>query len=121
NDFEYKQHRCIVIFTDIGHRCGYVSVNENSPLWCKDYSYFDVHGGITYSGGGKNSKYPVESDLYWFGFDCGHYYDQIDCEKLREYFPDGKFTESRISEAINFEGSEIRTLEYVRQECKNLV
>ena len=158
SNFEYKGHRCVVIFTDMGHRCGYVSVNENSPLFCKDYSdylpikkseldgeeigkrgiipllmsacdnderiqidsYFDIHGGITYSGGGKNSKYPVESDLYWFGFDCAHCYDRIDFNKLIEYFPDGKFTESRIKNALYFEDSEIRTLKYVEQECKNL-
>lgn len=157
-DFEYQGHRCVVIFTDMGHRCGYVSVNENSPLWCKDYSdyldikkselegkeigktgiiplimsacdederiqidsYFDVHGGITYSGGGIGSKYPVESDLYWFGFDCAHCYDSMDCEKLREYFPNERFTESRIAMALNFEDNEIRTLEYVEQECRNL-
>ena len=83
-------------------------------------SYFDVHGGITYSGGGIGSKYPVESDLYWFGFDCAHCYDSMDCEKLREYFPNERFTESRIAMALNFEDSEIRTLEYVEQECRNL-
>jgi len=32
---------------------------------------FDVHGGLTYSGG--SSDYPASSDgLWWFGFDCGH-------------------------------------------------
>lgn len=36
-DFEHNGHRCVVIFTDMGHRCGYVGVNESSPLWCKDY------------------------------------------------------------------------------------
>lgn len=157
-DFEHNGHRCVVIFTDMGHRCGYVGVNESSPLWCKDYcdylpinkselegeeigkrdifplmmaafdedervridTYFDVHGGITFSSGGKASKYPVESDLYWFGFDCAHCNDRIDVDKLREYFPDGKFTESRIESALYFSDSEVRTLEYVTQECMNL-
>ena len=35
-------------------------------------AYFQCHGGITYAGGGENSKYPIESDLWWFGFDCAH-------------------------------------------------
>lgn len=158
SDFEHNGHRCVVIFTDMGHRCGYVSVNESSPLWNKDYNdylpinksdleeekidkrgimplfmsafdedervridaYFNVHGGITFSSGGNGSKYPVESDLYWFGFDCAHCFDRIDADKLREYFPDGKFTESRIRDALYFEDSEIRTLDYVTQECMNL-
>ena len=137
-DFEHNGHRCVVIFTDMGHRCGYVGVNESSPLWCKDYcdylpinkselegeeigkrgvfplmmaafdedervridTYFDVHGGITFSSGGKESKYPVESNLYWFGFDCAHCNDRIS--------------------ALYFSDSEVRTLEYVTQECMNL-
>ena len=35
-------------------------------------AYFQCHGGITYAGGGENSEYPIKSDLWWFGFDCGH-------------------------------------------------
>ena len=36
---------------------------------------FDVHGSITYAGG---DDYPVEHDgLWWFGFDCHHYRDDI--------------------------------------------
>lgn len=35
----------------------------------------DCHGGLTYAGGGIGSIYPVESELWWFGFDCAHYGD----------------------------------------------
>jgi hypothetical protein len=31
----------------------------------------EVHGGVTFSGPGT-SGYPVESDGWWFGFDCAH-------------------------------------------------
>jgi hypothetical protein len=31
---------------------------------------FNVHGSITYSGGGDG--YPVESDRWFYGFDCAH-------------------------------------------------
>lgn len=34
---------------------------------------FDVHGGLTYSGG--NKQYPVEAELWWYGFDCNHFDD----------------------------------------------
>jgi len=52
------------------------------PILCAGDSFrpdvvFDVHGGLTYSGGG--GEYPVASDgLWWFGFDCGHYGDAND-------------------------------------------
>ncbi len=50
---------------------------------------FDVHGGLTYSGGNKN-KYPVDADLWWFGYDTNHYGDHnisfeycvYECERL---------------------------------------
>lgn len=57
---------------------------------------FDVHGGLTYSGG--NGKYPVESDLWWLGFDCGHAGDRT---------------------RYNLDGEE-RSLEYVVDECESL-
>jgi hypothetical protein len=160
SDFEYKGHRCVVLFQDLGHRCGYVSIDKTSRLYGKDQSdyldvnkeelygeevgkrspisillaaldddndsvtiglYFNVHGGITYCGGGENSKYPVKSNYWWFGFDCAHYMDNIDTEKLMEYFPDSKFTKSRIENAIMFDSGYVRYLDYVEQECRNLV
>src|SRR3990167_2210004 len=53
---------------------------------------FSVHGGITYSDGGVNSDYPIQSDLWWFGYDCGHAGDNNlsleyccgECEQLAE-------------------------------------
>jgi len=53
---------------------------------------FDVHGSLTFSGGGDKG-YPVESDLWWFGFDCSHAGDEgkwrqnmveAECERLAE-------------------------------------
>jgi hypothetical protein len=128
SDFEYKGYRCVVIFTDMGHRCGYVGIPSGHMLYKKRYSdyldipkselddekigkrgmipilsaafdddervsldcWFNVHGGLTYSGDGN---YPVESDLWWLGFDCAHYND---------YNP-------------------VRSKGYVEDECKSLV
>lgn len=74
--------------------------------------YFDVHGSITYAGSGD---YPVESDLWWFGFDCAHAGDRPDYNKLREY---GLANEEEIM-PWDVEGV-IRSQEYVEQECRNL-
>lgn len=71
----------VVVMTEMGHRCGYVGVNEKSNLF--GLNYFDlentinVHGGLTYSGKSDNN-YPIESKLWWFGFDCAHYGDDED-------------------------------------------
>lgn len=63
----------------------------------------DVHGGVTYSGGGE--KYPVEAPLWWFGFDCAHSGDG-DIEPLTE-FP-------------NHAGEVVRDLDYVTGECESM-
>lgn len=78
--------RAVILFVSDSHHCGYIEVPKNHPLFGKEYSescdslteggppesVFDVHGGITYSGGGEDSSYPVESDGWWFGYDCAH-------------------------------------------------
>lgn len=51
-------------------------------------SHFYCHGGLTYSGGGENSSYPISSDLWWFGFDCSHCEDEPDWNSVLKAFPD---------------------------------
>ena len=77
-------------------------------------SLFNIHGGITYSNGGVDSKYPVKSDLWWFGFDCAHAGDGGDLSKIKD--PRTRASFSRCT----FPGDVIRTKEYVIEECKNL-
>lgn len=117
---EFGLRAVVIRFTSMGHRCGYVGVLRDSPLWGKGYSeqlqqitqeeangtklgkkspvllltaaigsddenslvrrsldiLVDVHGGITYASSSATSDYPVESsELWWFGYDCGHYGD----------------------------------------------
>lgn len=63
---------------------------------------FDVHGGLTYADSGENG-YPVESNGWWFGFDCGHY-------------GDGSLNPT-IAE---FDEGPVRSEEYVVAECERL-
>ena len=83
--------------------------------------YFDVHGGITFADGGIGSKYPVESDLWWFGFDCAHYNDGKDLDAAYKY----KLIDEKSYKTLKqlnsiFSDYECRTKEYVENECKNL-
>jgi len=100
--------RAIVIFGRLGFHCGYVGVPSSHPLFGVKYSepsqrygkapedMFDVHGGLTYSGG--EDDFPVESDLWWFGYDCGHLGDVSDI----------------CSEGV------FRDLDYCKAECESL-
>jgi len=69
---------CWVTLTELGHRCGYVEVDEDN-LTNEICSYDDVpveiHGGMTWGGNGK------------WGFDCAHCNDTADywtLERVKE-------------------------------------
>ena len=86
-------------------------------------AYFQCHGGITFANGGENSHYPIDSDLWWFGFDCGHAGDKPDLEYAIEKFPnyaEQLQVRKRIEDMYPIEGDVIRTEEYVADECKKL-
>ena len=164
SDFSYRGYRCVTTFTDMGHRCGYVGVSEDHPLygmtndskvkvtmkeleedeemgqignrgaWTLVFNipedeedevrlglYFMVHGGISYASGGKDSHHPINSDLWWFGFDCGHAGDCPDYDLLEELFGDNEMVKHRLEDRWIYEEYPVRDLEYVQQECRNLV
>lgn len=83
--------------------------------------YFNVHGGITYAGGNERD-YPIKSDLWWLGFDCGHAGDGKDLEKILELWGINPHIRQRVEIEKEFYLDEpVRDLEYVQQECRNLV
>lgn len=42
-EFEHKGYKCVVVFQEMGHRCGYVGIPDTHPLYKKDYSsYLDI-------------------------------------------------------------------------------
>jgi hypothetical protein len=85
-------------------------------LFCYDSDHprigilFDVHGGITFSSRKDDKKYPVESDLWFFGFDCAHSGDAKDPE----------ITADRLDVLMYFNEGIIRTLDYCIDECESL-
>lgn len=142
SDFIHNGLRCVVLLTGMGHRCGYVGIDRNHPLFNVRYSdraqylaekditdewggmaitpetYLKAHGGITYSDSGS---YPVKSDLWWFGFDCAHAGDAPDYKSLLESgLRDREYAESMVSLQRHFEYGVVRTQEYVEQECRSL-
>jgi len=129
-------HRCGYVGVPSGHPlhgveygadCAALVFPENEsigkrgiiPLLCANGEarpdvVFNVHGGLTYSVG--NGAYPVESDLWWFGFDCSHAGDAPSpeyCAKLRESYPDQSFM-WRDRDGTH------RSLAYCVEECELL-
>ena len=92
---------------------GVDALNKNYGLGYDDVDA-NVHGGLTYAR--KGGEYPVESDLYWFGFDCAHYDDRKDWsimdEKHKEVY--------RTLMDLTFEGSTIKDTAFCVAECESL-
>jgi hypothetical protein len=132
SDFTYEGLRCVVLFQMLGYRCGYVGVPKVHELYGKDYDdVYDkledgVHGGLTYAGGGEESEYPVESNLWWLGFDCAHYGDGKDLDLAKEYFKEDEKIVKQLEMTAQIESmypiyEPVRSLQYVENECKSLV
>lgn len=119
--------RAVIVMNSLGFHCGYVGVPPGHPLHGVEYSQstpalgdspesvFDAHGGITFAGDGKG-EYPVKSDLWWFGYDCGHLWD-APCpehiEKMQQEYPDSPFMWERAEGVF-------RDVDYCVAECESL-
>lgn len=127
NTFTYKGYKCVVIFQALCHRCGYVGITKDHSLYGLDYDEIPVicHGGVTYTSptlfGHEN-----ETDIFWIGFDCAHYNDGKDYEAGRKYFAD----DTALIESMTRWGEldkqypydqEVRTQEYVEEQCRQIV
>ena len=123
--FRYKGYQCVVLFTELGHRCGYVYV----PYWHKQYEvdYDDIpvkcHGGLTYSDHRLMDK---EYPGWWIGFDCAHAGDMPDRESQIRYF--GNTKQDSFFNMLNFmtgnysgDFGTVKTLDYCEQECRDIV
>ena len=115
-EWRYRGLPCLMIRNArFGNWCGYVGVPPGHPWHGASYGdltdpYPDVHGGLTYSdkcdGHVCHVPQPGESDdVWWVGFDCGHYDDLQ--PGIRQYFEP-------------FPGSTYKDVAYVRAECENL-
>lgn len=118
--FEYKGHDCICIFTALGVRNGYVSVDDN-----KDFSEYDIecHCGLNFGASYLNKDYNPK-DTSYIGFDCGHICDGHDFVTALKY---GLINEKEYDNFIEMDRfsltflQPVRTLEYVENECKKIV
>ena len=123
--FEYKGFPCVVLFQSLGFRTGYVGLPKGHKYYGAMYDLIpvDCHCGLTYGDYGLYGQ--EDKNTYWIGFDCGHCYDGYDLEKLDEYYKgeDNPLNNSILREyhkKVNQE-CEFRTLEYVKENCIQIV
>lgn len=116
--FEYRGHDCLVLFTHLGVRNGYVSVSIDKDF--ADYSYIDCHGGINFSGELSPDFSPKAK--FYIGFDCGHCGDDRDFNMACKYgLIDAELRDRRKQDFPHPIYGVVASLEHVESECKRIV
>lgn len=116
---------CLAVRNHSGAWCGYVGVDENHPLFERDYDEapVEVHGGLTYADhcmeGAEETAIchvpkPGEPDhVWWFGFDCAHAFDRMPEMEAR-------LREVKGMSLEYWERGTYKTFEYVQKEIADL-
>ena len=115
--FDYKGYPCVVLFVDMGHRCGYIGIPRKS--WKPELEdAVDCHGGVTYCKSHLNLQ--DDTDKFWIGFDTAHFGDGKDLEKVKEYFGE-ETLKTLLKWSISSVGDSVCTLDYCIEQCKSMV
>jgi hypothetical protein len=123
----YKGYNYIIVFRDLGFRCGYVEIPFNHKYYKKREDYLNktiyCHGGVTFADSSVPFC-PQTEDRWWAGFDCMHGGDGYDFEMSKKYFPDDISVQTYIEDMNSLpicNRGAIHTLEYCEKECKNII
>ena len=57
--------------------CTWLPEEEGAEQHNNPSRVIEVHGGLTFAGHGPTNDADLSSDLWWFGFDCGHAWDYV--------------------------------------------
>lgn len=84
----------------------------------------DCHCGLTYAS--RKLHLQNDTSTWWIGFDCGHYCDGYDVNKIKEYYADDENIMKQIERMSGYfkicnEENPVRTLEYCEEQCKSIV
>lgn len=117
---------CLIVRNRGGNLCGYVGVSKGHPAYEADYCDveddvdIDVHGGLTFAGPcSEGSEHGIchkvepgeNDDVWWLGFDCGHFQDLSPEMAAREKMDHGW---EPVGDPI------YRDISYVENECTSL-
>jgi len=105
----------LVVFNDMGHRCGYIGVPHNhfSAHRAPDSLYhIDVHGGVTFCD--SIHLEGAHPSLWYIGFDCNHMEDAQDVDSMYKYGI------SPLPYHVQSSVATIRTLNFCIDQCNLL-
>jgi len=111
-DFIHAGFSCFIQRNSSGNWCGYVGVPSTHPAYEMPYDdvQVSVHGGLTYankcSGHLCHTPEPgMSDDVWWLGFDTGHYMDISPSHQLK---------------VLRGDYGTYKNMEYVTNETKQL-
>jgi hypothetical protein len=130
---------CLIHRGPSGALCGYVGVPQGHPAYGVGYDdvrnsdgeYPDVHGGLTYAAACMDTDDESHGichvpepgrphDVWWLGFDCGHFSDLMPGLVARERIMARELETKGIKWPESPYGSTYKTVDYVREEVANL-
>lgn len=118
---------CLAVRNHMGAWCGYVGVPPGHPSYGKYDDQFSVHGGITFASmceedapeGYGICHIPLpgrEPEVWWLGFDCGHFMDLQPVMAAREPELFGSLRPDRYGRFA----PTYKPLAYVQEQCADL-
>lgn len=126
--FIYNDYVCVILMQDMCHRCGYVKIPKDHPLYLTDmnllHEVIRCYGGITYAEEFLFGQ--DDEECWWIGFDCNHFMDGKDFNKAKELFKDYPENLKYIKELEEtysrhqFKNEPV-TLEFCEETCKAIV
>jgi len=122
--WEGEYHCLIRRHPEMKHLCGYVGVPDNHPLYGKHFTELNkinVHGGLTFS-----NYWDDEYNLWYLGFDCGHFMDlapglEEQLEEIRRNNLELRRLHKRLLEICMGSWNTYRNIKYVTGEVKQLL
>ncbi len=127
----YKDCEYLIVFTEHGHRCGYVAIPDGIDYVVDE---IDCHGGVTFEETYHRAKelLPVPCNDMWLGFDAAHWGDMPCRETSRKYFGHSEKALKKIEiiEEIHKEVDEMergdpnfshKTYDYMEKQCHYII
>lgn len=123
-EFDFCGYHCLITFTEVGYRCGYVAIPDNDYFYEK--TFYNINDTkklpipLSYAG----RTFPQQDGNYWIGFTCDNKGDKPDTNRVKEIWGDKAmvltFLNMQKLPVLPKDGT-IRTTEYVEDKLKQLV
>ena len=122
--FDYLGYQCVITFTEIGYRCGYVAIPKDSKFYNRTFADINDEKILTIPLSYAGETFPMNDGNYWLGFTCDKKGDKPDTDRVRQIWGDKAMVLTFLNmNKINIlpKDGVIRTTEYVQDKLERLV